>query len=324
MLKYFGILFLLLISSTAYSQFEYFTIDTTNYEVYQLNGLAEHLNLKNQRLVFGYNSSEDTLVIASVQEQNTVVLGHAINEYFFNAAKMYSEPYWSNDTVYIKSEMPFRATVWTLKFVWNKNIEGFTFLEPDYYDPSSLAVEKGDSLLATGNIREAIHQYYGVMYPSAYMNEANTGMQIMEKCHEVAMKYYKENNLDSAISIMELGLYYYPNSNYLDAKSKTDYDTRREEDRYNMVWEKDKTQLWLGDYGLFLYRNKNYEKSVEINKYINMILPELAGPYLQLGDSYYDTGNKKMAKETYQKYIALKKSQKKEKEIPKRVKERVK
>lgn len=311
------------VNNFAFSQFEYFTINPDNYQLLELEGMAEHLGLKNQKLAFGYNTNEDTLVIASIQEQNTVVMGHVINDYFFNAAKMYDLK-WKNDTIYIGSEMPFRATYWTFEFIWDKNVEGFFATEANYEDASSEAVELADSLLAAGNIRMAIHNYYAVMYPHAYMNEAETGKLILEKCHERALSFYKEKELDSAIAYMELGLDYYPNSNYLGAKSKEEFESNKSEYAYNMAWTPEQEKLWLGDYGLFLCRNKQFEKSIEVNKYLTMIFPDLAGPYLQLGDSYFEASEKILAKETYQKYISLKKQQKKEKDIPKRVHDRVK
>ncbi len=323
MYKSFFLLFFLLIHVKSFSQFEYFAINPNNYQFIELEGMAEHLGLKNQKLVFGYNNDEDTLFIVSIQEKNTMVMGHVLNNYFFNSAKM-NDIFWRNDSVFISSEMPFRATIWTFEFIWDKNGERFFATEPDYYDPSAEALEKADSLLAIGDVRGAINHYYGVMYPSAYMNEAATGVQLMEKCHEIAMKYYKENNLDSTIAMMEVGLGYYPNSNYLGAKSKEEFESNKAEYAYNMIWTPEQEKLWLGDYGLFLCRDKQFEKSIEVNKYLTMIFPDLTGPYLQLGDTYFEAEEKTLAKETYQKYISLKKAQKKEKDIPNRVKERVK
>src|SRR6185503_7720491 len=93
-------------------------------------------------------------------------------------------------------------------------------------------------------------------------------------------------------------------------------------DSTELTWNKEKFKLWVGDYGLFLYRTGELKASENINKYMTRMFPGFPGPYLQLADTYFDLGRKDTAKGTYKKYIELMKVQKRSKEIPKRVKER--
>jgi tetratricopeptide (TPR) repeat protein len=230
---------------------------------------------------------------------------------------------WKNDSVFISSEMPYRATQNSFQFVFDREVEGFFATDVETYDPSWEAVEKADSMLAAGNLRGAINSYYNVFYPHAYINEGEVGMKLMELAHKKALAFFKENNADSAVGYMNIALDYYPNSNYISFKTKEEYDElMSDEAGWQRAWTEDQIKLWLGDHGLFLYKAKKYSESIELNAMLNMILPELAGPYLQLGDSYYDSGKKTEAKKAYLKYSELKKAQKKEKDIPKRVKER--
>jgi tetratricopeptide (TPR) repeat protein len=279
--------------------------------------------MDNTTLAFGYNSTEDSLVIVMLLDE-PVVIGWIFNDYFFNMAKS-NHPSWKNDTVFISSEMPYRAALVSFEFVWDKNSEFFIATEPQTYDPSWEAVNKADSLLLKGDLRGAINNYYQVMYPHAYMNEGEVGISLLKCAHEKALKFFNEQKYDSAVAYMDMALDFYPNSNYVSFNDKTAFDTQMSDSAtWQQPWTMDHATLWLGDYGLFLYKAKKYAASIEFNSYLNMILPEMAGPFLQLGDSYYDSGKKAEAKTAYKKYSDLKKAQKKEKDIPKRIKERMK
>ena len=58
--------------------------------------------------------------------------------------------------------------------------------------------------------------------------------------------------------------------------------------------------------------------------YLNKMISYFTSPYLQLGDAYYDSFHLPEAKEAYKMYAKLMKEQKRDKLIPKRVKERIK
>lgn len=317
-------LFLFLSLSVAKAQFEYFTVYSENYTFYPLEGLGDHIGMEGKTVAFGYNAMGDSLIMAVLGDtKEALVIGFTSNEWF-NYAKM-NEPQWNNDTVYIGSEMPYRATQNTFEFIWNSEVQGFFATEGDSYDPSWEAVEKADSMLKAENLRGAINWYYQVMYPQSYMNEGETGINLMNLGHKKALEFFKSEKYDSAVVYMDIAFDFYPNSNYISFESKAAFDELiTDEMGWHQSWTMDQIKLWLGDYGLFLYKAKKYKESVEFNLYLNMILPELAGPFLQLGDSYFDSGDKNNAKAAYKKYTDLKKKQGKEKDIPKRVKERSK
>jgi hypothetical protein len=306
------------------AQFEYFTVYSENYTFYPLEGLGDQIGMNGKTVAFGFNTAEDSLVMVVLDEtKHALVIGYVANEWF-NSAKMY-EPEWKNDTVFIGSEMPYRATQNTFEFVWNRKAQGFFATEGHSYDPSWEAVAKADSMLKAENIRGAINWYYQVMYPQTYMNEGETGINLMSLGHKKAIEFYKAKEYDSAVLYMDIAFDFYPNSNYISFESKAAFDElMNDEAGWHQTWNMDKLKLWLGDYGLFLYNAKKYKESIEFNSYLNMILPDMAGPCLQLGDSYYDSGDKINAKAAYKKYTELKKKQGKEKDIPKRVKERSK
>jgi tetratricopeptide (TPR) repeat protein len=245
---------------------------------------------------------------------------------FFNYAKMYGMPVCKNDTISFMFEMPYRATQYTCYFTLEKSETKYTgvkFLYSDYVDESANAIQKAEEALGNKDIAKAVEWYHAVMYPQFYMNEKEVGFSIMNKAHEIAMTLYKNGSYAGAAKVMADAFTYYGNT------TKQEYKTIEEmnedlADSTDMTWTKQKFKLWLGDYGLFLYKAKDYEASIIINSYLNKMIPYLPGPYLQLGDTYYDMGKKAEAKETYKTYAKLMKEQKRDKLIPKRVKERIK
>lgn len=324
MIKIFFFLLALFVNLKVYTQSSAFEINPERFSFIEMEGMADYLQLKNQNIYFGYSVMEDSIIVASFDNKNYTAIGFILNEYFFNQAKMHNVN-WRNDSIFVSSEMPYRATINSFEFIYDKKSKFFKISEIKTFDPSMESLNKADSCLEAGNIKSAIDFYYGVMYPHAYMNEGDVGIRLMEKSHEKALYFFKSNEFDSAIYYVDLALNFWPNSVYTSFTFENELKDHFNNNLSSIVhWTQDQLNLWLGDYGLFLYKAKKYKESIEHNAYLNKIMPELAGPYLQLADSYYDSGDKKNAKLIYKKYADLKKSQGKEKDIPKRVKERMK
>ena len=247
---------------------------------------------------------------------------------FFNWSKLYGTPVCKNDTISFMFEMPFRATQYTAYFVLEKQKTGYTgvkYLYTDYQDQSEEAIRKAEEALAIDSVSYAIEWYNAVQYPQYYLNEKEVGFSLMEKAHTVALSYYKNNVLIKASNVMRSAIQYYENSLHLEYKTIEEMNTDLA-DTTNVSWTIHKMKLWLGDYGLFLYKAKDYEASIQINSYLTKLFPTWANPYLQLGDAYYDKAGKMTADadEAYRNYSQIMQELKKKKLIPKRVNERIK
>jgi tetratricopeptide (TPR) repeat protein len=245
---------------------------------------------------------------------------------FFNYAKMYGMPTCVNDTITFMFEMPYRTSQYTFYFALEKTGSKYTgvkFVSSDYEDLSADALQKAEEALEANDIAKAVDQYHAVMYPQYYMNEKEVGCSLMKKAHKLALNFFKAGDYKNASINMAAALSYYENASKLEFKSTQEMNEELA-DTSTLIWNLKNFKLWLGDYGLFLYKAKDYEASITINSYLNKVMPLLAGPYLQLGDTYYDMGKKAEAVEPYKKYAKEMKEQKKDKLIPKRVKERIK
>lgn len=239
---------------------------------------------------------------------------------FINTAKMLESPFMRNDTIYFSFEMPFRATVYSVWFTL-KN-EKVKFDGSNFNDPSAENIEKAEAALEKGDIAKAVMFYSSVMYPSAYMSEGLVAREIMTKAHSMALELFKSGETKHACELMHQALEFYGNNIYLDLKSPAELKEATAENGSN-AWNEKDFKTWIGDYGLFLYRSKDLDASEIINKYLTTVLPEVAGPYLQLGDTYYEKKEIAKAKSTYSTYKSLMVRQGKKSSIPKRVEGRI-
>ncbi len=78
------------------------------------------------------------------------------------------------------------------------------------------------------------------------------------------------------------------------------------------------------DIGFFLSEAGNYYQAINILTRVVFYFPKRTVAYLNLGDAYWGVKKQKQAKEAYEKYIELMKTNGKESKIPQRVYERIK
>lgn len=239
-------------------------------------------------------------------------------EIMFNYAKAVDVRY-IDGLVEISSEMPFRATVLIYRFEWTG--EQLVLKEETSEDFSAELLAEGDSLLEAGKVSDAIDAYNGMMYPQAYMNSDETALKIIKKAHENALNFYKQKKYVDAASMMKNAFDYYGSAPFLDFQSPE--GARDKLSDYEHIITADEFFNILADYGLFLLRAGMRELSIEINEYVIMLDESITGPYLQLGDAYYDANKKGKAKEYYGAYIRLMKNAGKENSIPERVHNRI-
>ncbi|HBS86489.1 MAG: hypothetical protein A2W91_19930 [Bacteroidetes bacterium GWF2_38_335] len=253
-------------------------------------------------------------LIGKIKDGRYKVIHEMGNEITYNHAKNFGNAVYSKGFVSFCSEMPFRASQYCPYYKWEKG--QLVFDHEDYSDPSAEAVEAGNKYLEEGKISQAINSFYSVFYPMNYMNEAETGMRLLFKAHEIGMKFYQEKDYKNAAAIMDTAYEYW----YWELKSIDDLN--------NLLdgvenYTPEKFTGVLADYGLFLLKAENHEKCITVNTLVNNLMPALSGPYLQLADACYKLGKKTEAKVAYNKYKELMIKEGKEAKIPERVGQRI-
>lgn len=282
---------------------------------------AQRIPKKIERMEFAfqYNSTPTLYFGYRLSETKFKVIGKLTEDVdLFNQAK--SSARFDNDTLYVWTQQPFRASEINYKFLWST--KKFEFINSYWYDPSEEAIGLAEKALKEGKIAEAIEHYYEVQYPSSYMNEDVVGMTILSKANELGVKASNNHQYKEAVTYMEEAMVYYALEAFTSAPDDETISLTFE-DHYVPEY-KDSFGLWMANYGYFLYKADSLEQSIGQNTWLTKTYPELSGPYLQLGDALYDLKRNKEAKPIYLIYIQLMKEKGKEKNIPQRVHDRVK
>jgi tetratricopeptide (TPR) repeat protein len=266
-------------------------------------------------LLFVYQYEPAVLFFGFLKTENTLqIIGKFTEDVEgFNAAK--SNCTFSNDTITLWSQYPFRASESTYTFTWDG--KRMRYLSVTYYDPSEEAIGLAEKALVAGKLQEAIDYYYSVQYPSSYLNEDMVGHTILAKANVMAMGYFKNKQYSQAAGCIDTALGYYTLQLYTEPQTENAMN-QLFEDNYAMEY-KDSFGLFMGNYGYYLYKADSLEKSIQINEWLNHTFPHLAGPYLQRADALFDQGKTADAKPVYKLYIERMKEKNKEKSIPQRV-----
>ena len=225
-----------------------------------------------------------------------------------------------NDTVVVSTRVPFKAAVFLYYYTWNG--KKLKYEKTESFDPSWDEIELAQEALKNENIWGAVDHYNAVQYPASYLDEAATGIEIMSLANQLCLRNSKLKNYAEASDYLEASLQYYFFYFILEEVDEKVYLQTLED--YGISSYQDSIGKWLGNLGYCLYKAGSLDRSIDVNYHSTKIYPKLSGPYLQLGDAWFDQGNPEYAKAPYLKYIAIMKESNKEGSIPERVHERVK
>jgi tetratricopeptide (TPR) repeat protein len=178
-------------------------------------------------------------------------------------------------------------------------------IKNDIVDPNEDLHAQIDEALKSGDIKLAGELALGVQSPPfGYLESFQ--MTLLIRAHEVAMEFSKKKDYKNAA--ITIG-YAYDFFNGINEESDIKPDS--------------KEAKAIADYTYFLLNVKDYKKCIEVCRTINKLSPELAGPYLHLGNSLFETNQKEDAKKAYEKFVEIRKLKKEENRIPAYVFERL-
>ncbi len=210
---------------------------------------------------------------------------------------------YQNGQIRVISGMPQSEAEAVAKFSFTDN--KLVFIENDIFDPNADLEAEIEDALKNGNIREAGELALGVQSPPfGYLESFQ--LTLLLRAHEVAMEFSKKKDYKKAAETMGYAYDFYTGINEAsDIKPDS------------------KEAKAIADYTYFLLNFKEYTKCIEVSKVINHLSPELAGPYLHLGNSLFETNQKEEAKKAYEKFVEIRKARKEESRIPAYVYERL-
>ncbi len=221
--------------------------------------------------------------------------------FLYNWAKRIGAEY-KNGLIEISSALPYSSTIVTGVFKVQGN--QLFFVKEIVYNPDEDTEKSADDALAAGDIKKAAELYAERSYPPIdYYVE--TQKKLLKRAHEIAMQQNKAKEYKKAAETMGYAYSFWD----IDEKSPIFLDT--------------KVSRIIADYTYFLQKAKMYNKCIEVAGVLTGAVPDMAGPYLQLGDSYYHTNQGQKALEAYKTYSDLRKKQGQEQRIPGYVKNRI-
>jgi hypothetical protein len=269
-------------------------------------GLAVCQNMESGEIEIRYATDSATLVLFQVLD--------APDGVWFNYAKAYWEPALRNDTLHFASEMPFRATQVHYFYLWTG--ASFHYLEMGYVDPSITMLEEAEAALESGDIPGAVAAYNGVMYPYSYYNPDLVCNRLMWKAHQIGLESLERGELTGCHAMMDTVLINFYCIDWLGMTSRTEF-LEAIANSYG-AWSEDSVAILMGDYGMFLYKGRELDRSIEVNSRLVLLMPDYPYPYLWLADGLWDLADRAAAADVYRRYVETMRRVGKGKEVEKR------
>ncbi len=239
---------------------------------------------------------------------------------WFNRAKAYWPPTMRGDTLMFWSEMPYRATQLHYRFIWKEG--QFRYVDGWYEDPSEDAVREAESRLAQGDVMGAMHAYFEVMYPHAYLNEDRVCKALLDEAYQQGWQHYKEGRLQMAPALLDSVLQEYFCPAWLHMATRYDFEESIEQ-AYGQ-FHSDTIYTILTDYAMFQEHAGNWKKANNVRQKLNVFFPDRLETYLYLADNLFALEEKIPAAALYMEYVQLMRESDRKKEIEKRARQRAK
>jgi hypothetical protein len=228
-----------------------------------------------------------------------------------------------NDTLLISSELPERATRLTLMYRWNMaqslwKITGYTMV-----DSSALTLAQARAELARGRFGAAVAHYQSIAYPEAYYDIQDEAIKMIQSAAEYARNAALRKDFTTAYNVMDT-VFATPDGEYF-----LNYSTLDEllQD-FSMLDEPtinfNGFREIIADYALYALRCKYYDRTIELSAYLLNLDATTTTAHLWLADASFAVGEQATARRSYKRYQELMTNTGKQKEIPKRVTDRLK
>jgi hypothetical protein len=221
----------------------------------------------------------------------------------FNMAKFFVEA--KGNTITLDQEFPGLAAHQTERFRWNGTT--LTLIDDKQEDPSTDAIDLCNKIATTGTRaqleRAEKQDDLTIMYPGNYI-QGPVVASLIEKVHGVALKNYRNGELEKAIDRLSLGL---------DCAEEMGHNVSGGGDgtKWFGVFGDDQLALKpkqyipaINDYAFFLQEAGKNSEAIPL---LRRVLEKDSGrtvAYLNLADALWATGDKAGAKKMYVEYVS--------------------
>ena len=218
----------------------------------------------------------------------------------YNFAKSYAAYNEEEDEIRLSFQMPGSARWCTGVYRWN--IEEGTLEYLRYYsrDPSLEALERVDSLLAEGDITEAIREVNGMFYPHNYYSSDEMISRLLVSINRTALQEHQEGNNQGAVDLfMDLADFLHTQEEWYTAfNDSLDYA----ESNYSNYMDLSDYVMIMNNYAFFLEQIEDQSKSLIVLRKVLDLDPSRMVAHLNIADVLWDLGEPAEAREHYSIY----------------------
>lgn len=235
-----------------------------------------------------------------------------------NFAKSYAS--YEDDELCISFQMPNSARYSEGYYEWDAENIVLELTRYEKGDPSLASLEAVDTLLAEGNIEEAIDLLNNVFYPDNYYARNEMTARLLRRANRVALQRQEEGNSSAAVevftslsSFLNGAEYGFPVFNDTVAFLESEFSSYMDLSEFAMI---------MNNHAYFLEQAGELDESLVILQKVIILSPSRMVAYLNLADVLWELGEHSEAEEHYTTYMWMMSNNELSDQIPPRVNER--
>lgn len=239
----------------------------------------------------------------------------------YNFAKSDSRYFEEEDEIRLFFQMPYSASYHAVCYRWNIDSGSLECLRYYSGDPSMEALERADSLMAEGNIAEAIREINEMFYPGNYYNSDEMFVRLLRSVNRAAGEAGAAGNFGKAVSLFgDLAGFLHTDREWFTAFTDSldyvdcDYSEYMDLGEYAMI---------MNNYAYYLEQTDDLDKSLIVLRKVLDLKPERMVAHLNIADVLWALGESTEARGHYIIYLEMMTDRELTRQIPAYVRERL-
>ncbi|MCK5035227.1 MAG: hypothetical protein KAS73_04975 [Candidatus Sabulitectum sp.] len=298
-------------SRTARPMVYYFDTDNLPNGIYEvvITGIEVEPGLLDMFLLGKTHDSEIPLLLGTGEYRGN-----------FNFAKSNSRYRVEEDEINLFFQMPGSASYHAVCYRWDIDSGSLELLRYFSGDPSMETLERADSLMAEGNIAEAIREINEMFYPGNYYDPDEMFIRLLRSVNRAAGEAGAAGNFGEAVSLFwDLTGYFHTDREWFTAFVDSmeyvncDYSEYMDLGEYAMI---------MNNYAFYLEQTGDLDKSLIVLRKVLDLKPERMVARLNIADVLWALGESVEAQEHYSIYVGMMTDRELTHQIPERVLER--
>ncbi|MCX7744748.1 MAG: hypothetical protein N2167_09335 [Flavobacteriales bacterium] len=285
----------------------------------QSNGI-KMFSKKYRAACLGYNkNTKELMLYGEVNDDEIIFLEKIKHQLTFYPENLVRCNYIPEKGIELCSTIPGKTEIICGIFSW-KNESAF-YEKEERSDISPSIKLRAEKLLQLQKPKEAMITYDSLKYPDAYVNTEEVAVKLLLSARRKAQEEAEKRKFKEAASFIQT-IFSYRGWAWLE-KIKTESELKSKFGKEFYSLKLDEFAEILTEYLKFFNESRQYDQTLALVTMYIRWFPQKADWWLLIGDAYYGKKEKEKAKENYNLYITKMKEQKKEKQIPDYVEQRL-